>query len=67
MLENLRYRLLGRQKPGIIFVHVPKTGGSSISSALRKHYRLSKFNIKIGSHFPGGAKKVRYNEDGSGL
>lgn len=46
MLEKLRDRLLGRQKPGIIFVHIPKTGGSSISSALRKHYRLSKFNIK---------------------
>lgn len=33
-------------KPGIIFMHIPKTGGSSISASLRKHYRLSKFNIK---------------------
>ncbi|MDF1526209.1 MAG: sulfotransferase family 2 domain-containing protein [bacterium] len=46
MLKNLQDRLLGVQKPGIIFVHIPKTGGSSISTALRKHYRLSKFNIK---------------------
>ena len=46
MLENLHNRLLGKKRPGIIFVHIPKTGGSSISSALRKHYRLSKFNIK---------------------
>ncbi len=45
-MKNLRHQLFGLNKPGIIFVHIPKTGGSSISSALRKHYRLSKFNIK---------------------
>jgi hypothetical protein len=42
----LRERFLGLNKPGIIFIHIPKTGGSSISAAIRKHYRLSKFNIK---------------------
>jgi len=36
----------GMHKPGIIFVHIPKTGGTSISHAIRKHYRYSKFNIK---------------------
>lgn len=45
-MANLRERLLGLNKPGIIFIHIPKTGGSSISAAIRKHYRLSKFNIK---------------------
>ena len=46
ILPNLRERLFGLNKPGIIFIHIPKTGGSSISAAIRKHYRLSKFNIK---------------------
>ncbi len=45
-MQYLRDRLLGQHKQGIIFVHIPKTGGSSISASLRKHYRLSKFNIK---------------------
>jgi len=46
MSRNLLARLSGKYKPGIIFVHIPKTGGSSISASLRRHYRLSKFNIK---------------------
>ena len=46
VLGTLKDRLLGLHKPGIIYVHIPKTGGSSISASLRKHYRLSKFNIK---------------------
>jgi hypothetical protein len=33
-------------KPGIIFIHIPKTGGSSLSAAFRKHYRFSRFHIK---------------------
>lgn len=48
ILANLRERLLGLNKPGIIFIHIPKTGGSSLSAAIRKHYRLSKFNVKSG-------------------
>ena len=45
-MATFREQLLGLNKPGIIFIHIPKTGGSSISAAIRKHYRLSKFNIK---------------------
>jgi hypothetical protein len=33
-------------KPGIVFVHIPKTGGSSISSAIRRHFKFSNFNIR---------------------
>lgn len=33
-------------KNGVIFLHIPKTGGSSISKALRQHYRFSNSHIK---------------------
>lgn len=34
--------------PKIVFLHIPKTGGSSLSKALRSHYRFSGFHIKSG-------------------
>jgi hypothetical protein len=37
-----------QKKPPFIFFHIPKTGGSSISAALKRHYRLSHFNIRLG-------------------
>ncbi|WP_291317834.1 hypothetical protein [Desulfuromonas sp.] len=39
---------LYRDKPGLILVHIPKTGGSSVASAIRRHYRLSDLNIRAG-------------------
>lgn len=32
--------------PKIVFLHIPKTGGSSLSKALRRHYRFAGFHIK---------------------
>jgi hypothetical protein len=37
---------LYRRKPGLILLHVPKTGGSSLASAIRRHYRWSHFNVR---------------------
>lgn len=39
-------RRLARKKPGLIFLHVPKTGGSSIANALRRHYPLCQFHVR---------------------
>jgi hypothetical protein len=47
MLQNHSFiNRLHQDKPGVVFIHIPKTGGSSLSAALRKHYRLSSFHIK---------------------
>lgn len=35
-----------RTKPSILLCHVPKTGGSSVASAIRRHYLFSNFNIR---------------------
>lgn len=37
---------LYRNKPSILLCHVPKTGGSSVASAIRRHYLFSHFNIR---------------------
>jgi len=34
------------EKPGLIFIHVPKTGGSSIMYGLRRHYPFSWYNVR---------------------
>lgn len=35
-----------REKPSILLCHMPKTGGSSVASAIRRHYLFSNFNIR---------------------
>lgn len=35
-----------RRGLGTIFLHIPKTGGTTVSNALRQYYRLSQFHIK---------------------
>ena len=45
MSSRLGRRLL-RHRPGLIFIHVPKTGGSTILKALGKRYALSQYHIK---------------------
>lgn len=39
-------RLLTGKKPRLIFIHVPKTGGSSIMYGLRRHYPFSWYNVR---------------------
>jgi hypothetical protein len=47
MLQNHPLiKKLHSNRPGLAFIHIPKTGGSSLSAALRKHYRFSCFHIK---------------------
>jgi len=36
----------GKGKKGVVFLHIPKTGGTSVSKALRQHYRFSNIHIK---------------------
>lgn len=40
------FRGFFRDKPAILFCHIPKTGGSSVASAIRRHYLFSNFNIR---------------------
>lgn len=47
----------------LVFLHIPKTGGSSIAKAIGKHYRRSRFHVKAApswaaasrAHHPDGA------------
>lgn len=57
-----------RRKPGIILLHVPKTGGSSLASAIRRHYRWSHFNVRseassIAATWLYGAEAARDSEE----
>jgi len=43
ILKSIRH---SRNGLGTIFLHIPKTGGTSVSNALRQYYRFSQFHIK---------------------
>lgn len=44
---SLRHRF-HRSRPRLLFFHIPKTAGSSVSAGLRRHYRLSHYHVKSG-------------------
>lgn len=63
-------RRLARNKPGLIFLHVPKTGGSSIAQALRRHYPLCQYHVRAAaslfaaeSYFGKSTGDTSCNED----
>lgn len=40
------HSLLHHHKPKVFFIHIPKTGGSSLSASLRRRYRFSSYHVK---------------------
>ena len=40
----------------LIFIHIPKTGGSSVSKALERAYRFSRFHIKSAASWHAAAR-----------
>ncbi len=45
LLGQIRDRLNARHKTGVVFIHPQKCGGSSLETALFRHYRLSRERI----------------------
>lgn len=61
-IHPLLQRCLHRH-PAIIFVHIPKTGGSSISAALRRHYRLSRWHVKSAASAQAARRRFGVPDD----
>jgi hypothetical protein len=45
IIGELRKALIARHKSGVVFTHVPKCGGTSVQTALFRHFRLSREHI----------------------
>lgn len=58
-------RRLSKNKPGLIFVHVPKTGGSSILNALSRRYPLSRYHVKAAASLFAARAYFGASEDGT--